>query len=261
MTRRERLEAKLEKRREWAESRRVKSEKEFRASDMSEAATGIPFGQPILVGHHSERRHRRLIERKENAMRRCVEHSDMAKHHESKAVGLEIQLERTIFSDDENAIEALEAKITKLESDREKNNAVNKIIRSKPKNELTEDKVNRLCSELNIKESTARKLFEPDFCGRIGIPSYVNQNIGGRIKQAKDRIADIERRLKRQAAAESSSNGVLIEGKDYVFVTFAEKPEREILTALKASGFRWGGGHWNGYRDKLPECVTQMIEA
>lgn len=43
-------------------------------SEASHAATaGIPFGQPILVGHHSERRHRRAIERSDNAMRKAVD--------------------------------------------------------------------------------------------------------------------------------------------------------------------------------------------
>lgn len=28
----------------------------------------IPFGQPILVGHHSERAHRRTLERSQNKM-------------------------------------------------------------------------------------------------------------------------------------------------------------------------------------------------
>jgi hypothetical protein len=35
-------------------------------------ADGIPLGQPILVGHHSERRARKDAERIENGMRRAV---------------------------------------------------------------------------------------------------------------------------------------------------------------------------------------------
>lgn len=33
----------------------------------------IPFGQPILVGHHSERRHRKDVERIDNSMRKSVQ--------------------------------------------------------------------------------------------------------------------------------------------------------------------------------------------
>lgn len=38
----------------------------------------IPFGQPILVGHHSERRHRRDLERARNAANAACELSDKA---------------------------------------------------------------------------------------------------------------------------------------------------------------------------------------
>ena len=78
MTRRERLERKLEKRIEWAEARKSAAAMEFSRADLSEEKSGIPFGQPILVGHHSERRHRRVIERADHAMRRSVENADMA---------------------------------------------------------------------------------------------------------------------------------------------------------------------------------------
>ncbi|WP_143132963.1 DUF3560 domain-containing protein, partial [Brucella cytisi] len=44
----------------------------YKRADMSEAATGIPFGQPILVGHHSEARHRRTIEKADRAMRASI---------------------------------------------------------------------------------------------------------------------------------------------------------------------------------------------
>ncbi|MFJ5927974.1 DUF3560 domain-containing protein [Kitasatospora sp. NPDC092948] len=46
---------------------------------------GIPFGQPVLVGHHSERRHRRDLERIDNGMRRSIEEQDKAEYHADRA--------------------------------------------------------------------------------------------------------------------------------------------------------------------------------
>lgn len=252
MTRRERLERKAELRREWAAKRAASATQRF---DAARAVTaGIPTGQPILVGHHSERAHRNVLARSDSHMRAGVESADMAEHHASKAEGIERQLANTIFSDDENAIEELEAKIADLEAKRELNNTINKIIRAKPKNELTDDKVAKLV-DLGMKDSSARKLFEPDFAGRIGIPSYVNQNMGGVIGNAKKRIEDIKRRQDRSQAAESNG-GVAIEGTgDWVSVTFAEKPDRTILNDLKAAGFHWSGGSWTGKRENLPASV------
>jgi hypothetical protein len=45
----------------------------------------IPLGQPILVGHHSEKRHRGDIEKSWNAMGKSVELSEKAKDYESRS--------------------------------------------------------------------------------------------------------------------------------------------------------------------------------
>ena len=253
MTRRARLERKAELRREWADKRRAKASSAF--GETTKMLSVIPMGQPILVGHHSERGHRSLLKRADNKMRSACESADMAKHHDSKADGLERQLDRSIFSDDENAVEQLEQKVARLEAERETNNAVNKIIRSKPKNEATPDKLAKLVA-IGFSEHNAAELFTPDFCGRIGIPSYVNQNLGGNISAARKRIDQIKARNARTEQAETATDGVLIEGTDYVRVTFAEKPDRSVINELKAAGFRWGGGSWLGYRAKLPESLA-----
>lgn len=252
LTRRERLERKLELRREWAAKREAKATAAFNQAHTMAAV--IPFGQPILVGHHSESRDRNYRERIHNKMGAAVESQSMAEHHESKADGIEHQLETCIFSDDDGAIEAIQEKIAKLEAKREFNNAVNKIIRAKPKNECTPEKIAQL-AEMGASESTARELFKPDFCGRIGIPSYVNQNLGGNIARLKKRIDFISIRNDRAEKAESVPEGFVIEGGEWVSVTFSEKPDRKILDELKAAGFRWGGGSWTGRRDKIPASL------
>jgi hypothetical protein len=45
----------------------------------------IPMGQPILVGHHSEGRHRRDLDRSWKAMGKFVELSDKAENYEARA--------------------------------------------------------------------------------------------------------------------------------------------------------------------------------
>lgn len=263
-TRRERLERKLEKRREWAEGRREDAAERF---ERAHAATEhIPFGQPILVGHHSEKRHRAALARSDFNMSKGCESQAMAEHHESKADGLERQLDNSIFSDDDDALEQLAAKIKRLEAERERNNAINKIVRAKPKNEPTPDKLAQLVALFgeevtDAKMATAAKLFEPDFCGRIGIPSYVNQNLGGNIGRLKKRMEYITAQNERSAAASAAPGGVVIENAvpgQWCRVTFAEKPDRDILDALKAAGFRWGAGSWCGPTDGLPAAVLAL---
>jgi hypothetical protein len=49
------------------------------------ATEGIVFGQPILVGHHSEKHHRAAVDKSWNAMGKCVELSKKADEYESRA--------------------------------------------------------------------------------------------------------------------------------------------------------------------------------
>lgn len=45
----------------------------------------LSLGEPIKIGHHSEKRHRRIIEQAQNNMRRSVEFSDKVEEQKSKA--------------------------------------------------------------------------------------------------------------------------------------------------------------------------------
>jgi len=67
----------------WGESASKKSTQYFEQSHR--ITEHIPLGQPILVGHHSEHRHRRDLDRSWNAMGKSVEFSNKAKSHISKA--------------------------------------------------------------------------------------------------------------------------------------------------------------------------------
>lgn len=74
---------KSEKHEDWADSAEKKSSQYFEKSH--DAVKNIPMGQPILVGHHSEKRHRRDLENSWNNMGKAVEFSDKAEEHERKA--------------------------------------------------------------------------------------------------------------------------------------------------------------------------------
>lgn len=248
MTRRERLERKVERRLEWAQGHEQKAESLHRSNDRYRGDVAFNT-QP---GHIPERA--RAIRRTEKAF----EHSRTAKYHTGKAAGLQDQLDRTIFSDDHDAIEKLEEKIAKLEMDRERMKKANAIVRKK---KLTNDeKVQQLMDSLGFGKRMAQTLLEPDFCGRYGFASFELSNRGAEIRRAKQRIDDIKLRNQRAAAAEAAG-GVLVEklANGYCRVTFEEKPERDVLNALRDAGFYWGGGCWSGQHGRLPDAVKSLI--
>ncbi len=266
MTRRERLERKLAKREEWADKAGQRAAQRFDAA--RRLADGIPLGQPILVGHHSEKRHRRDLARIDGNMAKGCEEQQLAQHHAGKADGLAQQLERSIYSDDPDAVEQLRAKVAGLEQRRELCKAVNAAWRKagRPAADASEAWAG-IAAALGL-ESDAKILREGrlnmahDFMPRGPFPGYVTQNLGGEIRRAEQRIAEIGKRAQRQQQAEAAGGIVLAEHPSgYCTVTFAEKPAREVLHALKDAGFHWSGGAWHGRGERLPASVRAMLPA
>ena len=259
MTRRERLERRAERRDEWAHKADIRSGAAFERGH--QATAGIPPGQPILIGHHSEKRHRRALARQDAGLRNGFEEKDKASHHRSKASGLRHQLATTIYSDDPDAVEALRAKVEKLETQRERARKVNAAWRKAKKPDADDaEGWQKVAAILGVDLATlteARKNQAADFLPRGPYPPYVLQNLGSRIKAAKERIRTIEYRQQKADQAEAAG-GVLIDhhtgnAKGWSTVTFAERPDRSTIDGLKAAGYRWGNGHWFGKTDQLPE--------
>ena len=243
MTRRERLEAKVERRREWATGRTDKAAALTQYTDRFRGDWAFNT-QP---GHIPERaRVIRMIDK-------AGEHADMARHHDAKAAGLADQLDRSVFSDDHDAIAQLEARIAEHEATRDRMKLVNKLFKAGDAEGLAALGLDhaRLAEKL-----TAAGAYWGD---KPHLP-YEMTNLGARIRADRERIKQIKARQTRTEQAETAG-GVLIETRPewngYCRVTFAEKPERSILDALKAAGYQWGAGHWSGTYDALPAMLRE----
>lgn len=259
MTRRERLEAKLERRREWAEKARGRAAARFDAAHS--LAARIPMGQPILVGHHSERHARRDAERIEGNLSKGVAETRLADDHQAKAAGLSGQLERAIFSDDSNAVEALEARIATNEATAKRYAEINRAWRKTAG--TTEERIASLVATGACSQQLASTIAEiMKLCPWLDKP-FDATNVRARIRSDRERIEEIRRRAAKSEAAVSAVGGVLVEdaGPDHVRVTFAKRPERAVLDALRAAGFWWAHGSWAGLRQRLPAEVAAMLKA
>ena len=82
----ERKEAKAERYEAYAENAHTKATD--RQNKVEKIMSFIPPGQPILVGHHSEKRHRKDIERMDSNMRRSVEETEKADYFTNKSASL-----------------------------------------------------------------------------------------------------------------------------------------------------------------------------
>ena len=79
----ERAKAKAERYEEWADKAEQRSSDYYEQSQ--EGADFLALAEPIKVGHHSEKRHRALIERNHVRMRKSSEEQDNSNDHVLKA--------------------------------------------------------------------------------------------------------------------------------------------------------------------------------
>lgn len=79
----DRQEERAERFEEYSEKRAAESGQVLAAVDS--LASAVPFGQPILVGHHSERRARKHAQKIENGMRRAVNLFETSEYWERRA--------------------------------------------------------------------------------------------------------------------------------------------------------------------------------
>jgi hypothetical protein len=191
----------------------------------------IPMGQPILIGHHSQRRHERDLERMDASFRKSMKLAEEAKTLERRAVSAERN--RTVFSDDPAAVQKLREKLARLNEGRERMRAANAVIRAGG------DVVSALV-RLGFRDDQARKLLERDFAGRVGFPDYALRNAASEAARVERRIGELVQRAEAPAPADVVVGEARIsEAENRVRIAFPSVPPEPLRRALKGAGFRW----------------------
>lgn len=202
-----------------------------RARDMAQA---IPFGQPILVGHHSETRDRNYRDRIHTTYRKAFALQDKAKHYEQKAASVGTG---GISSDDPEAIEKLRAELANVEQAQERMKAANKAIRT---HKTEEARIAALVAQ-GLTEAQAAELLKPDFAGRIGFPSYALSNNNANARRIAGRIAELEKRRQRVDVEQEAEGYTYREDteENRVMFVFPGKPDEATRALLKRHAFKW----------------------
>lgn len=250
-------EAKQEAKRERLEARaaRLRAEADRRYKAAGAIGEHIPFGQPILVGHHSEKRHRRDIDRIDRAMRASFEASKAAKELDARAAAVGTG---GISSDDPEAVRKLKEQLAKCEQDQAQMKAVNAAVRKKDTATLI----------AKYGEGITQKLMTPDFMGRVGYPSYALSNNNANIRRIKQRIADLEKAATRETRVRSEGEGFrVVENAEAnrIQILFDGKPPEDVRAMLKGYGFRWAPSegawqrHLNGSGAMYADIVAKKL--
>lgn len=186
-------------------------------------ASRIPFGQPILVGHHSEKHHRSDLDKIANARRQSIEALKKAAYYDNKASGVG---KAGISRDDPDAIEKLKLKLAALEQERDQ-----------------------------IK--TARS------DGTSDTPAYMLTNLSANIRYTRQRIAKLEAAAAKETRDYAIGEIKIIENVEAnrLQIFFPGKPDKEIRDQLKSSGFRWASslGCWQAYLNNRARWHVERI--
>ncbi|WP_316825971.1 MULTISPECIES: DUF3560 domain-containing protein [Pedobacter] len=215
-------------------------------------ADAIPMGQPILIGHHSEKADRRYRDKISGTMRKSVEADHKAAYYAGKAES--IKNNDAVFSDDPDAVLKLEEKLAALKEMQEFMKASNACIRKNDRDAF-----------LNLKFGNERmweELIQPKFGGQ-GFAHFTLTNNSANIRRIDKRLQV----LKAQgltAAVDMLINGVRVfENREVnrLQLFFEGKPAQEVMARLKGHGFRWcrSEGAWQRHISNNALYYGKMI--
>lgn len=271
---RSRFEEEQERKKARLEERAARAAREGQAAHdaADRIARAIPFGQPILVGHHSETRYRADIKRIDRGMRKALEKAKEADElrRRAEAVGT-----GGISSDDPAATQKLQSKLEDLERRQEWMKKVNAAWRKAGQPEpKTSEGWEPVAAALEVSVSAMNEIrlemavvrtYQP---GTPPFPSYALTNASAEMRRLKRRIAELERAA--DAAPIEKDHGIcrVIEDPDdnRIRLIFPGKPEEKVRALLKSWGFRWSPmasawqRHLNNAGRVAARCVVDALQ-
>ena len=207
----------------------AESRQEFTtAHKMSEV---IPMGQPILVGHHSERSHRAHLARIDRHMEKSVDLASKADYYQRKAESVG---QGGISSYDPDAIKKLEKQLVHLKGRQDSMKAANKALRLKD-TELGNAKLRGA----GYSDKQIEELRTPDCFGCIGFASYTLSNNNANIRRIEKRIQQLKAAKEQEGEEKETDLYTYRVEEARVQFIFDGKPEPCVRDILKRHGFKW----------------------
>lgn len=200
---------------------------------------GIMNGSPILVGHHSEKRHRRDLDKMDARLHKAVELKNEAASCARRADAAESN--ETISSDDPDAIGKLRVKFEEVQLKRSRGVAINgHIRRAKPGTPGWEERFYVAAEAIGLNRHHAHAFTIPDAHGDIGVPGYRLRNWASECKRLAGRIAELEKRAAAAPVAPVTVGAYsIVEEDNRIRVRLPGKPDAETRMALRRAGFLW----------------------
>lgn len=216
----------------------------FAAQKAGEMAAVIPAGQPIHVGHYSEKSDRRYRERIGQTMDKADYYAEKA-----KTVG-----RGGISSDAPDAIVLLEHKLAEREAKQARMKEINAAFR----------KGDAALLALGMTQAEIDKMREnmPSYFGQP-FPSFSLSNNGAEIRRLKKRIEALKATALYETARTAFDGGVIVDNaeENRLQIIFDSKPDKAVREALKGRGFHWSPNNraWQRKRSHDATYCARLI--
>lgn len=220
----------LEERRAHREdrARRAQRQAEQLAATARKMGDVIPFGQPILVGHHSERGDRAYRNRIIAKTEKACQAFDKADYHQGKAASIGTG---GIASNDPEALAKLREQLAERERQQATMKAANRAIRA------NDDKA---LAALGFSDAEVAELKKGDSVGRVGFADFQLTNNNAQIRRLKGRIEELEDLYQCEPIEHEHEDFAVEVSEGRVAVDFtAGKPCQEAREIVKRNGFRF----------------------
>jgi hypothetical protein len=207
----------------------------------------IPLGQPILVGHHSEKRHRRDIKKITTAHRKSADAYEKADYYEGKAEAAAGN--DAISGDDPEAVSRYKEKLAKLEALQEYMKTANAYWR----------KHKTMKGYPGLSDTGARKIDEQMKTEHYSGPfaDFLLKNNNAEIRRIKEKLETLQKLDAMEDETTTFTGGKLLINTDInrVQFIFDDKPPEEIRSLLKHNGFRWAPSEGAWQRQRTPVAI------
>lgn len=221
----------------------------------------IPFGQPILIGHHSEKRDRnyrgRIVRDYERASRlrayaaECDRKADAAEGNAA------------IFSDDPNAPAKLREKLAEREERQRQMKRINAAWRKSGKQGLL------ACGLTDAQADSIVQGIERAYSwDKQPYPSYSLTNNNAEIRRLKQRLTEADAKALQSDREDSSEirEGVTVTrafADNRLRLRFPNRPSPELIRTLKSHGFRWAPseGAWQRHLNNAATYAAEQVLA
>jgi hypothetical protein len=222
----EKQNAKIERLEERAVKARKTGENNLKVA--REMGSVIPFGQPILIGHHSEKRDRNYRSKMVNKYDKGFEALKKSEAIEKKVSSIGCG---GIASDDPTALNQLNEKLKGCELKQLKMKAVNKAAKNGDKEALM---------KLGLSEKTIESVNDFIKNGEPVYASYSLTNNGAEIRRLKKRIEDLNNLYAMEPLEHVCDDFEVSVDSGRIHFTFTSgKPSECVRDILKKQGFKW----------------------